>query len=225
MAQSNVGPSQSGETVVIITDSRGFGFQAELDKIGRREGSNVNIQVFTWRGRGITGSVKETSKQLIWMAPSLIIVSAGICDITHRDRNSRQISIADENIDQAVQRYEGQMDIIRHHLSVFLTEKPYKLVFCELIRADITKYNNQDYVHPHQEQLDETVLRINTRIAAFNKENSVPTPWIAKTVHHNKKSGPKVVRYQKLSEDGLHYSEGLRERIVEILHKYVINFF
>lgn len=132
--------------------------------------------------------------------------------------------MADESSEEAVQRYEGQMDIIRHHLSVFLTEKPFKVVFCELIGADIAKYNKQAQPHHQQDQLEETILGINTRIAAFNKENNVPTPWIAKTVHHNKKSKTKVSRYQKLSEDGLHYGEDLKLKIATILHNYVAKF-
>lgn len=82
MAQAKEIDSLSGRQIVIITDSRGLGLQSELDRINKIEGTNLNIQVFVWQGRGITGAVKETWKQLIWMAPSLIIVSAGICDIT-----------------------------------------------------------------------------------------------------------------------------------------------
>lgn len=201
--RDNEGMKKSRQ-IVIITDSRGYGLQAELDGITKREGTNINFQVFVWRGRGIAGAVKETSKQLVWMAPTYIIVTAGICDITYLDRNSRQISMTDTSPEEAIQRYDGLMDTIRHHLSIFLTEKPFKVVFCELIGADIAKYNGQVHTHHQQEQLEETILGINTKIAAFNKGNRVPTPWIAKTVHHNKKSKTKVSRYQKLSEDGLH---------------------
>lgn len=224
MAQCNEHPCTDNSTVVIITDSRGYGLQTELDKIVKREGSNMNFQVFVWRGRGISGAVKKTSKQLIWMAPALILVSAGICDVTHLDKHSRQISLSDDNVEEAVQRYEGLMDIIRHHLTVFLSERPFKVVFCELIGANIAKYNNQDSTHYQQEQLDETVTEINTKIAAFNKENKVPTPWIAKTVQHNKKSGSKVARYQKLCEDGLHYGDELKVKIADILYNYVVKF-
>lgn len=210
---------------VIITDSRGFGLQTELDRINKRKETNLSIQVFVWKGRGITGAVKETTKQLVWIAPSLIIISAGICDITQLDRNTRQISMMDENKEEAVLRYEGQMDIIRHHLSVFLTEKPFKVVFCEVIGADIAKYNCQVQPHQQQEQLNETVLQINAKIAAFNKENRVPTPWIAKSVHHNKKSKTKVARYQKLGPDGLHYGEELKVKIASMLSDYVFKYF
>lgn len=223
MAESSITTNKG--PVVIITDSRGYGLQAELDRIAKKEGSRLNIQVFIWKGRGITGAVKETSKQLTWIAPNLIIVSAGICVITQLDRNTQQISMMDDNKEEAVLRYEGQMDIIRHHLSIFLTEKPFKLAFCEVIGADIAKYNNQAQPHHQQEQLDETVIEVNTKIAAFNKENQVPMPWIAKTVHHNKKSRTKVARYQKLGPDGLHYSEELKVKIAGMLYDYVAKFY
>lgn len=222
MAQAAANDLSTRGPVVLITDSRGHGLQLEIDSIIKREGLDMNVQVFVWRGKGIAGAVKATSKQLIWIAPSLIIVSAGICDITQLDRISRQISMADENVEETVTRYDGLMDIVRHHLTVFLTERPFKVVFCEVIGADIAKYNNQETEHPQQQQLNDTILRINARIAAFNKENSVPTPWTAKIVHHNKKSGSKVARYQKLCDDGLHYGEELKAKIANILCNYVV---
>lgn len=179
-------------SAVIITDSQGFGLQDAIDNIIKREGADINIQVFVWRGRGIASATKETSKQLIWMAPDLIVVAAVICDVTELNRETRQIRLADDAMEDTVLRYEGLMDTIRHHLTVFLTERPYKLTFCELIGADMAKFNKQEQPHHQQTQLDETVLEINTRIVAFNKENGVATPWTARSVHHNKKSNSKV---------------------------------
>lgn len=221
MATGGVGNQTSKGPVVIIADSRGFGLQDEIDKIVKREGSDINVQVFVWRGRGIASATKETSKQLIWIAPSIIIIFAGICDVTVLNKETRQISLADEVQEETVLRYEGLMDIIRHHLSIFLTERPYKLIFCELIGADMAKYNKQEQPHPQQPQLDEMVLEINARIVAFNKDNGVATPWTARSVHHNKKSKTKVARYQKLGPDGLHLSEELKEKLADVLFKYV----
>lgn len=221
MATGGNGDLTRKGSVVIITDSRGMGLQQEIDRIAKREDADMNIQVFVWRGRGIASATKETSKQLIWIAPSLVIILAGICDVTALDRETRQISLVDEAQEETVLRYEGLMDTIRHHLSVFLTERPYKLVFCELIGADMARYNKQEQPHPQQSQLDEMVLEINARIVGFNKENGVATPWTAKSVHHNKKSKTKVARYQKMGPDGLHFSEELKEKVAEVLYKYV----
>lgn len=208
---------------MIITDSRGKGLQNDIDYIERKE-TDLNMQVFVWKGRGIVEAVKQTSKQLVWMAPSLILVFAGICDVTELNRETREISLADPTPDETISRYTGQMDIIRHHLSIMLTEKEYKLAFCEVIGADIGKYNRSNQEHPQQGQLDETILHLNVEIAAFNASNGMPTPWTAKQIHHNKKSRTKVSQYHKLSEDGLHFSEDLRMQVATTLYKYVLRF-
>lgn len=115
-------PNHDGP-VVIIADSRGYGLQQDLDELDRREHKSLNIQVFVWKGRGIVEATKQTSKQLIWMAPSLILIFAGICDVTELDKETWTVKMADENSEETVSRFEGQMDIIRHHLRIFLTEK------------------------------------------------------------------------------------------------------
>lgn len=222
-ARPHMKSNQDGP-VVIIADSRGYGLQHDLEELGRTEHKNLNIQVFVWKGRGIVEATKQTSKQLIWMAPRLILIFAGICDVTELDRDTWTIRMADENSEETVSRFDGQMDIIRHHLRIFLTEKAWDLAFCELIGADMSKHNNLDYPHPQQEQMEETIRAINAKITAFNASNSVPTPWTAKEIHHQKKSKTKVSRYGKMGPDGLHFDENLRWKIAKILHKYIVKF-
>lgn len=207
--------------VALITDSRGFGLQNELDNIERLEKLDLKIQVFVWKGRGITGAIRETSKQLVWLAPSLVMVFAGICDITSLNRTTRKLTMADPSQEEAVMRYDGQMDFIRHHLTIVLTEKPFKLVFCEMIGADLAKYNQDTQIHPQQEDV---VSSINTKIVAFNTSNGMPTPWTSRVVHHQKKSKMKVSRYQKLAPDRLHLSEELKGKLANIIYKYVAKY-
>lgn len=207
--------------VVIITDSRGFGLQSIIDRIEKEKQTDYKIQIFVWKGRGITGAVRETSKQMIWLAPRLVIVFAGICDVTMLNRDTRRLTMADSTPEEAISRYVGQMDSIRHHLTIMLTERPFKLAFCELIGADLAAYNRIDYEHPQQKQLEEVILGINAGIVGFNVSNDMPTPWTAREVHHQKKSKTKVSRYQKLAEDGLHLSDELKEKLARTLYMYV----
>lgn len=175
-------------------------------------------------GGGIIEATKQTSKQLIWMAPRLVLIFAGICDVTELDRATWQISMADRGSEETVNRYEGQMYIIRHHLKVFLTKKEWDLAFCELIGAEMSKHNKLEQPHPQQQQMDEKILGINAKIAEFNSSNNMPTPWTAKEIHNNKKSKCKVSRYRKMGDDGLHFGGDLRLRIAKILPKYVAKF-
>lgn len=118
----------------------------------------MNIQVFVWKGKGIVEAVKHTTKQQIWMAPRLVIIIAGICDVT---QDHWELSMADPNVEETVNRYDGQMDTIRHYLSLNLTEKQWSLTFCELIGADLSKFNKTDRVQPQQEQMEDTIRGIN----------------------------------------------------------------
>lgn len=222
MAEASlVNKSQWTGPVAIITDSRGFGLQDDLDCISKKENLDLNVQVFVWKGRGIVEATKQTTKQLIWMAPELVLIFAGICDVTQLDRVRWEISMADHNSEETADRFDGQMDIIRHYLSLNLTEKKWNLAFCELIGADMAKFNKMEVQHPQQEQMEKTIIEINSKIVAFNTSNNMPTPWTAKEVHHNKKSRSKVSRYNKLDTDGLHLSEGLRWKVATTLFKYI----
>lgn len=222
MAEASIPPPTDLKgPVVIITDSRGFGLQGIIDRIEKEEKTDYKIQTFVWKGRGITGAVRETSKQMVWLAPRLVIVFAGICDITTLNRTTRVLTMADPTPEEAIDRYEGQMDYIRHHLTIMLMERPFKVVFCELIGADLAVYNHMNHEHPQQKQLEEVILGINAKIVGFNVGNEMPTPWTAREVHHQKKSKTKVSRYQKLADDGLHLGEELKEKLARTLHMYI----
>lgn len=88
----------------------------------------------------------------------------------------------------------------------------------------MSRFNKMDHPHPQQEQMEETIRAINTTIAAFNTSNSIPTPWTAKEIHHQKRSKTKVSRYGKMGSDGLHFDENLGWKIAKILYKYVAKF-
>lgn len=212
MAESNSHSQQL--KIAIIADSRGVGLQAVLDRLNE---AKHKISVFVHKGRGIVAAVKETSKTLIWMAPDHIFVLAGICDITQINRITRIVSLRDDNLEQLLDRFTGQMDIIRHHLSIFLTERKYKLSFCHVIGMDLAIHNHLHQEHPRQALLNEMVAEVNQAITSFNEENGVITPWTAKEVHRNKKGGKKTTRYQKLAPDGLHLSDDLREKWAMVL--------
>ena len=63
-------------------------------------------------------------------------------------------------------------------------------------------------------------MMINPKIVRINEENSVPTPWIAKRVHVNRKNGSH--QYERLS-DGIHLSDELKficaQKFVDALYK------
>lgn len=110
------------EKVVIVADSRGKGLQRDLDALNS-EGS-VNIKVLVKKGRGMVELIRDTSKELVWMAPYQIYVLAGICDVTRLDRDSMTVSLREDMVETLVGKIEGSMDAARHHLSIMLTQNP-----------------------------------------------------------------------------------------------------
>lgn len=64
-----------GKNVVVIADLRGQGIQDKLQTI---KNDSYSVKVLVWRGRGVKEAVKESKQQLIWTAPDIIIILAGI---------------------------------------------------------------------------------------------------------------------------------------------------
>lgn len=170
----------------------------------------------------MTEAVKESKKQLVWMAPNIIVVLAGICDLTVRDKVTKQVSLSFDTADLAVDMFVGRMDIIHHFLTINLTERAFKLIFSQVVGMDMGVYNGPPYPHQQQQLLDSVIHRLNIEIAAWNKIQNVATPWIANDIHHNRKDGQKIVRYQRLASDSLHLTEELKQRWVTYLHRAIL---
>lgn len=220
MAMSQVGSvATQVKRIAIVTDSRGVGLQEELDSINEHA---FDIKVFVKKGNGIAQAVRETSKSLIWMAPDLVLVLAGICDITQLNRAEWTVSLPEESVARIVDCFQGSMDATRHHLSIFLTERPHSVIFSQIVGMDMAKFNRMDEKHPQQALLDEMVTHVNHAIAEFNKENNMLTPWLGQDVHHNKKGGRKTTRYYKLAPDGLHLTDQLREKWAATLYSVIV---
>lgn len=205
--------------VVILADSRGAGLKYELDCLNN---GAFDFVVIIKKGRGIIDLVREVSKRLVWIAPDVIIVTAGICDITEKNRETGLVTLQNVISEDVPALIESSMDTVRHHLSIVLTENPYKLIFGHIVGLDIARYNGQNVIHPQQDRLNDIIIKSNQTITAFNVSNDVPTPWLAKDVHpNNSKKGSKKHLYQKLAPDGLHLSDLMKERWANIIYKLV----
>lgn len=220
MTMAKSAGSSHNARIVIVADSRGKGLQSELDQLNTD--GHVTIKVIVKKGRGIADLIRDTSKELIWMAPTQIYVLAGICDVTHLNRQTMTVSLEEESTEILVGKTEGSMDAARHHLSIVLTEAPYKLMFCPTVGMDMAKYNGLPNRHAQQDHLDEMIISMNHAIIAFNKANHVLTPWTNKEIRHNKKGGRKDTRYYKLADDGLHLSEETKKKWALTLYNAIL---
>lgn len=96
-----------------------------------------------------------------------------------------------------------------------------KVIFGQLIGMDMSIFNCQEVPERHQEILGSAVVRINARIAQANLSNQVSTPWTATDIHHNRKNGRKITRYNRLAPDGLHLTDDLRDKWVTAIDRVV----
>lgn len=76
------------------------------------------MKILVWKGRGITAAVKDSGQTINWLAPDIIMVVAGICDLTTLDRETRQVSLSFSDEHAMLDEFTGKMDIIQHHLKV-----------------------------------------------------------------------------------------------------------
>lgn len=205
--------------VAIITDSRGAGLQSRFDQM---KGKSYQVKVLVRVGKGVTDAVKDSRRDLDWMGPDIIIVIAGICDITTLDRRTRTVSITTPDENKMVEDYKYTMEIVQHHIKVMSVGNIPILSFGQLIGMDLAVFNHSDTPDEYQQSLDTGVLLINAAVAAFNNANGASTPWLASEIHHNRKNGRKITRYHRLAEDGIHLTNDIRDKWVVALDKAIL---
>lgn len=205
---------------LVISDSRGSELQYYLDQL---DCYPFNIKVLVYKGKSIIEAVKAAKSKILWWSPRFILIMNGICDVTQLDRQTRLVSLRN-NERQASLEYRESMDIVNHHLKILLDGNQAKVIFAQIVGLDIAKFNKEVLVNPQQEELDATISTINTEINSFNKVNGVISPWLARDVHKNNK-GRKKARYWLLGEDGVHLTLELKERWAsEILASFHKNY-
>ena len=158
------------------------------------------------------------------MQPKIIIMMAGVCDITWKDRKNRTTRIRHEKVEETV---EQVMSAARAAYEILETVGRHKISFATITGLDLADYNYrprkymseveyEEYINstkvedPHQKVLNNAVIEINRRITEMNKNNGVPSTWTSTTVHsyyrkihhHN---------YKKL-EDGCHPDQDTKDK-------------
>lgn len=191
--------------------------QYYLDQLDCRP---FNIKVLIYKGKGIIDAVWVAKTKLLWWSPQLILVLNGLCDVTQLERQTRLVSLRN-NEARAILEYKESMDIVCHHLRILFDRNPTQVI-SQIVGLDIAKHNGEVLPSPQEEELDSTINSINVEINKFNSANNTISPWLARDIHKNTK-GHKKTRYYKLGEDGVHLTQDLQQRwaseILASLHK------
>lgn len=184
----------------------------EFDKLPQHD---FQVKVLVYPGRGIIRAVKESEKLLNWWRPKQIYIMCGICDITAKNKFTKEVLLREQDVDKSVQSITDSVDTVSHFIKILMDGYHYRLIFTEIIGMNMATYNKTEYPHPQQNELNTTVERINTELVETNSKNNVIGPWIAREVHRNMKNGRKTHRYQKLTDDGLHITPEMRQTWVQ----------
>lgn len=216
-------------TALIIADSRGKGMQQHLDKHLPGE----STKILSHSGAGYELAAIKSLKEIRDHKPDIVIIMAGICDITWRDRHSKKTSLRYKNVRDNI---DNAMGAAKAALDILGAAGEHKISFATVTGLNLTDYNNKarrhmlaeeygQYAltkvdHIQQKDLDEVIIEVNRQLTAMNRDNGVPTTWTSTTVHsyyrkvhhHN---------YKKLM-DGCHPNNETRERWAKQLAKSIM---
>ena len=178
--------------VLIIADSRGRNLQTLLE--AHRPLFELNVLVYP--GAGIEMAVLRAIPTLKLFAPDLVLVHVGICDLTWKNKLTREIGLRHATLHENVQHV---MESLNSSHDLLSTVGTFKISYATLTGLDITdcnyrprsRMNDSEYelynvtktVHRDQDVLNNSVIQINKLIVRFNKSHGSGTTWLAGLVH------------------------------------------
>ena len=205
----------------IIGDSRVAGMRILIEQINH---GSRHIRAVKCSGKGIRDLTTKVIKITEHHPSAHVIIAGGIYDFTERNEDTSNLN------EKFIFKYFNVMPLCEHLHSLFIDSckelkrlRPLlKVSYSELIGMNLEKIAcTKDPIHGQQNILNEAIMMINPKIVRINEENSVPTPWIAKRVHVNRKNGSHH-QYERLS-DGIHLSDELKficaQKFVDTLYK------
>lgn len=203
-------------SILLIADSRGRGLQLLLQSLRRKHGVDDEIQVMFHPGNGYEMVALKSLKQITQTKPKLIVIMAGICDLTYKNRMNKittlRHSTVRENTEHVINAARSSHDLLKSVSTA-------KIAYATLTGIDIADYNHpprkhmtsNEYrtynsstkvTHEMQHTLNSSVIEINRQLTALNKTNSVPTIWTGGVVHNY--SSHKHYHYYIRLTDGCH---------------------
>lgn len=182
------------------------------------------IELTVRPGATILRAVETSIHAITTYQPKLIIVTAGICNITKKDHTTKVITLRNTIAEIIIASVMD--DIEKAHLRIRrITKAP--ISFATITGADLADINHKQrrhmsakeyrqyvnchkIIHPDQETLNNVIYAINRRITAFNYVNHTPTTWMAEVVHPYIRGKHKSY-YTRLA-DGCHPTPNTRRR-------------
>ena len=180
---------------LVIADSRGVGLYQKIKQLNDEGEVDVSVN----KGAGVEKAVGNAIESYAKCnSKVLVIVMAGICDITVRDKNTGQTSLRSLSEGQMVDK---AFLAITNAYQMLLTAGYINISVATITGIELDDYNSRktkylsqgEYMlycttggkttHPDQDMLNRTVLQLNRLITGLNRNNDMPTTWTASVVH------------------------------------------
>ena len=183
--------------ILIISDSRGVGLEQLLSEREDIEETRVLVH----RGAGFIRAVTNSLESIRQLRPGMIMLHAGICDITTRNHRTKKTTLRYGSIQDTV---NGVSAALARALDILNGEGYSRVPVATITGLDLNKYNKQ-YPTPRdtdQAKLNNAITEVNRMIIDSNKSYNIPTIWAASRVHAYYR-GVYHNHYNRLS-DGCH---------------------
>lgn len=183
----------------------------------------------------VDGELSELTDNAI--DPPLVLVSAGICDLTIKQKSRIQggqheevtVIPAEQNEELINNTCEALDDLQRFiarqgAIPILSTIYPMGLLDWNATRLNRGKTSvlyKADQYPSMQANLEYLTEEVNNKIVEININNNVKTPLIHKCLRHNRGGGRKVSYRYNLLEDGCHPSNSLVNDIVKTLSRNI----
>ena len=182
---------------VILSDSRGL----HLSDILLRE-QNMNISAYYYNGANLERIRRMAEVVLENMEVSTLYINAGINDVTRKPHGQKSLYIP---YDSAAEVVNMVMERVRRcYLRIKQNHPNLKIVFMTITGIDIMRYNKTHTVHPDQDMINTSMVKLNEEILKYNQSHSCRTPMIHEVVHYKPGQGRPTKHYYSRLIDGLH---------------------
>ena len=204
--------------VLILADSRLKKFNNYLSFVVQREKLPVNIEIKVVRG-GRLENMKELGLSVLENESyHLVIVAAGVNDLTTLNKCTRTVSPVFDDLGQLVDIITDRL----HDLKNSLMACTQYLIICQITGIDMNTFNKGRTDHDLlQDIINGGVRYVNRIVCSINEENAMIPPWTFSDIHiYDKKDKKYIDKYIKFS-DGLHPDELLLMRWAEAFTKCI----
>lgn len=201
--------------VLIISDSRGRRLQALLEGLN----PNFAVRVLVHPGAGLELVVLKSISTLRDLKPDLVLVFAGVCDLTWKNKQNKKVGLRHSNIQDNVDQVMGA---VKSSHDLLKTVGTFKISYTTITGVDLTDYNQKSRIgmsdseydlyrasitqHRDQGILNDSIIAINKRIVKFNKNCGTRTTWTAGVVHAY--ANKSYHHHYRRLRDGCHPNDG-----------------